>query len=312
MELSKIFIIIVNWNGWQDTYECLDSLSEIVLPPLTELNIVVVDNASANHSVERLNEYIQNHSTQKNVVLLKNKHNAGFAGGNNFGIKYALEKKADWILMLNNDTIVDKDFLVELITGIKKDRKIAFANPKIFLGADKNENKIWFIGGKINPINMRGTHIKYGLKDEMGFLKEEINRSAYATGCCLLFKASLIDDIGFMPEEYFLYYEDAEWSLRARRKGLYCVVVPSAKIWHKGAASSKEGSPNYIRYHVRNGLLFIFRNGNPAQILFAYMLTFPRFLWQIFKLIFSIKRSWAKAVLQGIIDVWTVKKGKIA
>src|SRR3989344_1311548 len=109
MGKERIFIIILNWNGWQDTYECLDSLSEIVLPPAAELNIVVVDNASTNHSVERLNEYIQNHSKQKNVVLLKNKHNTGFAGGNNFGIKYALEKKADWILMLNNDTIVGKD-----------------------------------------------------------------------------------------------------------------------------------------------------------------------------------------------------------
>src|SRR3989338_7450904 len=144
MEQAKIFIIIVNWNGWQDTYECLDSLSEVVLPQMTELTIVVVDNASTNHSVERLNEYIRNHSAQKNVVLIKNKQNSGFAGGNNFGIKYAREKQADWILILNNDTIVERDFLVELIKHAEKDPKIAFVNPKIFLGADKTKNKLWF------------------------------------------------------------------------------------------------------------------------------------------------------------------------
>ncbi len=312
MELSKIFIIIVNWNGWQDTYDCLDSLSESTPPPATEFNIVIVDNASNNHSVERLREYIKNHSAYTNIKLIENKQNSGFAGGNNIGIKYALEKKAEWILVLNNDTIVEKDFLVELIEGAKKDSKIAFANPKIFLGADKTKNKIWFVGGKINPITMRGTHVNYGKDDTTELSGKEIYKSAYATGCCLLVKANLISEIGLMPEEYFLYYEDAEWSLRARRRGLYCAVIPSAKIWHKGAASSKEGSPDYIRYHVRNGLMFVFRNGNPAQILLAYFIIYPRFLWQIFKFIFAIKRSWAKAVLQGIIDVWTVKKGKIA
>src|SRR3989344_4443483 len=308
MVQQKIFIIVLNWNGWQDTIQCLNSLKTVSGGPF---NILVVDNASTDESVEEISEYIQNHQQQK-IALLQNDKNYGFAGGNNKGIKIALEQGAEWILLLNNDTQVNESFISELLKVAQSNHRFGMLNPKILYGEPGATKLIWFIGSKINPVTMRATHIDYQKQDIGQYDTKQFIKSDYATGCCVLVSAKLIEKIGMMPEDYFLYYEDAEWSLKARKQGFKCVVEPSSVIWHKGAASSKAGSSNYIRYHVRNGLMFVSRNGNFVQILLAYLTSIPRFLWQVIKLIFvPSKRLWAKAAMRGIIDVWLKKKGKI-
>ena len=354
--LPKVFLIILNWNGWSDTVRCLNSLRDLSFIPSTklrtgnyQLSILVVDNGSTDGSAERLMAYSllaslrasrSGQPTAPRFELIQNAENLGFAGGNNVGIKYALEQGADYICLLNNDTLVEPDFLEKLIAVGEQHKDIGMLNPKILLLDDaaksrknadytqtdadiqgqrksafslrKSAPRFWWIGGKINWLHTRGWHPYYTEEDRGQFDRNEFFETDYCTGCCVLMKREVIEKIGLMPEEYFLYYEDADWSLRTRKAGFQCVVVPSAAIWHEGAAANKEGSPKYIRYHVRNGLMLALRTGNIVQILCAYFMTIPRAKWQVIKwLIIPSKRSWAKAIMLGIWDAWMGRMGKI-
>jgi hypothetical protein len=314
-----VWIIILNWNGWRDTTECLRSLKHLQPPDALReelIHIVVVDNGSTDESREKFRS-LERDPDIPSFELIETGQNLGFGGGNNVAMRRALERGARWILLLNNDTIVTPDFLRILLARGKEDSKIGMLNPKIYV-RDRGEGggekeRLWFVGGKLNLLRTKGEHIGYGEEDHGQYDGVSVRDTEYATGCCLLVRRETIEDIGLLPEHYFLYYEDAEWSIRARRRGWRCVVVPEARIFHKGAASSAEGSSRYIRYHVRNGLLFCRRVGNPLQIGFAYALTIPRMLWQLFKILSGgpKERLWAFAILRGIADAWAGKTGPL-
>lgn len=305
-ETNTVSIIVLNWNDWEDTISCLKSLKNITRP---NPRIILVDNGSTDESLSAFKK-AKNNSDLPPFEILENEKNLGFGGGVNIGIKKALKANAEWILLLNNDTVVSPDFLEILLSAAEKDKKIGLLNPKILMAEDRD--KIWFIGGKFNKLLTKGFHINYGDKDAGQFDEQETQKTDYATGGCLLIKRGVIEKIGLLPEAYFMYYEDAEWSLRAKKAGFKSVVVPKSKIWHKGAASSKEFSPSYIRYHVRNGLLFNRRMGNPLQIIFAYGISVLRAFWQIIKIIFTpTKRVWAISILLGLKDAWLFRTGEI-
>src|SRR4030042_6421634 len=142
--MIKVFLVILNWNGYKDTIECLESVSKVE-PENYELHVVVIDNASTDNSVDK----IMNFKTDKlEFNILTNKKNLGFAGGNNVGIKYSLEKGADYILLLNNDTTVQPDFLEILVYKFETDNQVGIIAPRINY-YDEPE-KIWSDGGKIS------------------------------------------------------------------------------------------------------------------------------------------------------------------
>lgn len=312
-----VWIIILNWNGWQDTIECLESLKNVPQTRDGSLCIVVVDNGSTDDSLKQLKVYgLQPTATR--FDLIESRENRGFAGGMNVGIKRALAGEAKWMLLLNNDTTVAPNFLTKLLDAAKADPTIGLLNPKILLkptsvrGGSDPPKRFWFIGGRLNRLLTKGMHMAYGEEDKGQYDVPSVRDTDYATGGCLLVRRKVIDNIGLLPEEYFVYYEDVEWNLRARRAGFRCVVVPKAMIWHKGAASSKEFSPSYIRYHVRNGLLLSRRMGMPLQIFAAYSVSLLRALWQIPKLFGSPQqKQWGKAILLGIRDAWLGRTGSI-
>jgi hypothetical protein len=298
---KKVSIIILNWNGKDDTIECIKSIKR---NNYKNYEITVVDNGSEDGSVSEIRKYF----LDSEVNIIENKRNLGFAGGNNVGIRYAIKGSADYILLINNDTTVDEDFLRELVKAGELDNKAGILGPKIcFYGEPK---RIWFAGGKVNWLKNKGTHIGLDEIDQEQYNnKKEVD---YLTGCCLLIKREVVKKIGDLSEDYFLYYEDTDFSLRTRKAGYKCLYVPKSTIYHKVSRSTKPGSPSYIYYHTRNGLVLSKRNGSIINKLFLYPYCIYLFLKQLFKIVFlPQKKDWALAVLKGEKDFLLGKMGKI-
>jgi len=294
--MPKIFVIILNWNNQKDTYECIESFENNDYP---NYRIVIVDNGSENKL--KINN--------PNIKIIYNQNNLGYAGGNNVGIKYALKNNADYILLLNNDTLVDDNFLTKLIEVGESNPKFGIIGPKIYFAEDKN--KLWSTGGKINWLYNKAIMRGYNEIDNKQYDEPKTQKTDFITGCCLLIKKEVINKISLIPEDYFLYYEDIDWCLKTKKAGFKCVFAPEAQIYHKGSQSSVEHSSPYIYYHIRNGLL-LSRRFAPFYIKpFIYIDTFWRVGKQIFKIIFiPKKRKWAKYILLGIKDFYFNKFGK--
>ena len=300
--MPKVFIIILNWNGWPDTIESLSSLNSVIYD---NFEVILIDNVSKEKFQIPNSKFPNLRFTQ-----IFNDLNLGFAAGNNQGIKMALQRGADHILLLNNDTIVEPDFLNRLVEAAENNKEYGILGPVIY---DYNEReKIQFAGGKINWSKTKGEHLilfnapqpPLNLRGGAG----ELYFTDYITGCCLLIKREVIKKIGLLSEDYFLYYEDTDWNMRARNAGWLCGVVPSAKIYHKASRSAQEFSYPYIYYHSRNGLIFASRFGSKFL---TYLISGWIFLKQMIKLIIGYKRDWARPVMKGVIDFWQGKKKKL-
>ena len=248
MENPKVTIVIINWNGWEDTIECLESLYRIDYP---NYEIIIVDNRSHDDSVKKIKDY----SKGKELIIIENEENYGFAGGNNIGIQYALKNfKPKYILLLNNDTIVDEDFLEELINAGEKDTQIGILGPKIYY-YDKPD-VIWSAGCKISWKFARGIQIGSDEVDKGQY--DDQKEVEYVSGSAFLIKTDVIDVIGLMDRKYFLYFEESDWTLRANQAGYKSLYVPTAKIWHKVSRSGGGISkPTGLYYITRNRWIFM-------------------------------------------------------
>jgi len=292
----KVFIIILNWNNWPDALECLESLEN---NDYHNYQVVIIDNGSK--------EKLQAPSPE--IKIIYNKENLGFSGGNNVGIKYALEKGADYVLLLNDDTIVAPDFLSRLVEAGESDKKIGIVGPKIYFYEDRN--RIWSAGGKLNWLYNKGSLRGWDQIDKGQYDSPKIQETPHLTGCCVLVKKEVIEKIGLMPEDYFFYYEDTDWLMRARRTGYKCVFIPEAKIWHKISRSAVAESSTYIYYHARNGLIFAQRFAPWYIKPLVHLDVIWRIKKQIIKLLFfPKKRAWAKYILLGIKDFYLGRRGE--
>ena len=253
-----VHIILVNFNGLADTIACINSVEKI---NYTNYKIVVVDNASSDESVTMLSELYGD-----KIKLIGLNENIGFAGGNNVGIKYALEQETDYVLLLNNDTEVEPDFLKELIKTSNSDNEIGAVGGKINYFAEKN--KIWFVGGKINSFLGKTEHIGVNEIDNNQY--NENIECEYITGCLMLVKRDVLENVGLMPEDYFLYYEETEWCTQIRKKGYKLVVNPKALIYHKVSSSTQKISNIVSYYYDRNSYYFVMNNFGVIQKVFMY------------------------------------------
>ena len=305
--IPKVYIILLNWNNWHLTKDCLESLQNL---NYDNYQIIIVDNNSKSGEKNT----IKNSPLKNNFILIENEKNLGFAGGNNVGIKYALNHNADYVLLLNNDTIIeDKDFLKHLIRIVESNKRIGIAGLKIYFWQDstnKNIPKIWFGGGKINWLKTQGKHLDFN-KIEKTDQNPYIKKVDYITGCCLLIKKEVVEKIGTMPEEYFLYYEDADWCLSARQIGYLCVYVPFVWIWHKVSSTNIEFSYSYIYYLTRNGLLMAWRQNEFLKRILLILFSFWVLGKQLIKILINYRRDWAMPVIHGIFDFYRGKFGKI-
>jgi GT2 family glycosyltransferase len=211
--------------------------------------IVILDNGSSDGSVEFLGKEFPH------VHLIDNKENLGYAAGNNVGIQYALQQGADYVFLLNNDTIVDKHLLAELVEAGEINEAVGVLAPKIYFY--KQENVIASAGSRKRYFPPGGIKIiGLGKQDEDVYNRQrEID---YAIGCGLLVKRGVFEKIGMLDPAYFLYREDYDFSLRVRRGGYKILYVPAAKMWHKVSVST-QGDSWTKWYHLGKGAAYFYR-----------------------------------------------------
>jgi hypothetical protein len=255
----KIFVIILNWNGKEDTCQCLNSVQAI---EYSNYEVVVVDNGSQDDSVCTFKDKFPK------VFVLETGQNLGYAGGNNQGITYALEHGADHIFILNNDAIVDPNILNSFVEAIEKYPDAGILGAKIYQANEPN--KIWFAGGTWLPEKAEFTHIGWGHDDGPSW--SQVQETDYACGCALFVKAEVFRKIGLLETKFFLTWEESDFCYRARRCGYKCLLVPNAHVWHKVSASFKGGEAGLIHkyFMTRNQLLWIERNQSVSERIRIY------------------------------------------
>lgn len=229
-----VAIVIVNYNGSFDTLACVNS---IIISSYNHYRIIVVDNNSKNEDIENL----ETNQSDK-FILIKNKHNDGFAKGNNIGIDYAIQniKDLEYIWLLNNDTIIFKDTLSKLVNYIKNTEKSVgmIGHKMLFLD---NPSKIQAVGGIYNKYLCRCFHLG-AYETDMGQYDKVNIKFDYIVGASMFVKREFIEDVGLMSEEYFLYFEELDWILRGRKKGWKFAYAPNISILHKEGGSTKSRS----------------------------------------------------------------------
>jgi GT2 family glycosyltransferase len=264
----KVAIIIVNWNGWMDTIECIESIRKITY---TNHKIILVDNFSTDDSVERIKTWLNDKvkylffeentsivsEDDQEIVFITTHQNKGFSGGNNVGIRFAQRNKFDYILLLNDDTIVEKGFLETIIAASEKDPTIGISGGKIYFYSDKN--RIWSAGGFYKGFGVFGLY-GYNLLDNGQF--DKIREVDFCVGAFMLIKNDVFEKIGLLPECYFMGMEEGDFALSARKMGYKCIYVPTSVIWHKIGVYSIDNQfkLKYIYNSYRNRLLFIQRH----------------------------------------------------
>lgn len=329
-EEPPVSIILLNWNGWQDTIECLESIYQI---DYLNYDILIMDNASKDNSIEKIEDYcegkIQVKSTKfkyknenksikiikhgndlnKNlinskgrIILLKNHENYGFAKGNNIAIKYALKNlKSDYLLFLNNDTVVDKGFLTSMVDTAVKNEKIGFIGPKTYYyDFNGNSNVIGFAGGILNKTKCQPKSIGKNEYDEGQYNQpKEVD---YVEGSCLLVKKELIQEVGCFDPDYFTYWEEIDWCIRGHKAGYISFYNPNSKIWHKTRAS--EVGSNSIYYMIRNRFLFTKKNKSEIKVISSLIYFFGYYFWILLGSFLVVHRSFKKcsALIKGTFD----------
>lgn len=244
----SVHVIILNWNGLQDTVECIESCRKISYP---NVRLLVVDNGSTDGSEAALRARFPD------VELLQTGANLGFAGGNNVGMKHALARGANWVLLLNNDTVVAPDFVDALVRAATSDEHIGMLTSKIYYFDPPDV--LWYGGGYMNEWLGYGNHRGTGQRDVGQF--DELVDTNRPTGCSLMVSRAVCEQTGLLDDRFFCYCEDLDWALRTRNAGFRVIYAPGSKVWHKVSRStggSRSGISLY--YYVRNVLLCLDRN----------------------------------------------------
>ena len=253
MKLRSVNLFVLNWNGRDLTLDCLSSIEKITYP---NVKVYIIDNGSSDNSVTA----IRNQFPDYEIIGLP--ENYGFARGNNAGFEL-VKQKADYTIFLNNDTIVDPNFVEPLINAMESNSTVKQSTPKIFY-AD-NLDYIWFGGGKVSLWAGWIRHLGIRQKDSMQF---SFNRNVdYATGCCVCMRTVDFESIGMFDESFLMYGEDVDLSLRFRKQGGQILFVPESKIWHK--VSSSIGTQFSIRKWKRKNIgkmKLVTKHVHPAQL----------------------------------------------
>src|SRR3954447_18464225 len=238
-----VAIVILAFNGREDTLRCLESVDEL---DWEELTTIVVDNGSSDGVIEAVRERFPH------VRVIRSERNLGFAGGNNVGLRAAHDAGADYFLVLNNDTVVDPATVRELVAEAERRPDAGALCPLIYY-MDPPE-RIWCAGARFDPRNAHnGRHTGYRERDEGQY--DGVRETGRATGAAILVPRAIIDEVGYLDERLFLHVEDVEWSLRIREASYRILVVPSARVWHRvSVATGGEHSPAVAYYAVRNTL----------------------------------------------------------
>ncbi len=290
MEVEKtLSIITINYNGLKDTCELMETL------PLEDesIEVIVVDNASNQDEVSVIEQrYPQ-------VTVIGSKENLGFAGGNNLGIQASHGK---YLFFINNDTLLSPQTsdISHLINRLESSPKIGMVCPKIRFAW--GNNPIQYAGyTPLSKITLRNSAIGCGEEDHGQY--DTANPTPYAHGAAMMVKREVIDKVGMMPEYYFLYYEELDWSMMIRRAGYDIWYEPASTIYHKESQSTGQNSPLKSYYMTRNRLLFAKRNISSPQryLTYSYLIGIVA-LRDILKALLSHRPDLSKATFKGLYD----------
>ncbi|MBI2190302.1 MAG: glycosyltransferase family 2 protein, partial [Candidatus Levybacteria bacterium] len=280
-------IVLLNFNGEKDTIECLKSIKKLETDGFALLTIVV-DNGSEKKFRVQSSEF-----RVGELKIIHNDKNLGFSGGNNVGIRYAFKKNADYILILNNDTVVDKSLVLELLKLAQSDESIGIVVPN----ESEQGRVIWYAGGIMDWKNVIGVHRGVDEVDRGQY--EKVIETDFASGCCMFVKREVFERVGMFDEKYFLYYEDNDLSQRAKREGFKIIYSPKAVLWHKNAGSAGGSGSSLQDYYItRNRLLFGMR--------YVPIRSKLSLIKESFELLF-FGRTWQK---RGVLDFYLKRFGK--
>jgi GT2 family glycosyltransferase len=258
-ERPLVSVVVLNWNGEEDLSKCLQSLSRQSYP---RYEIIVVDNASTDGSVESAEKYPQ-------AKIIVNDRNLGFAEGNNIGIR---ESSGEIIALVNNDIVADEKWISELVKTIEKDPTIGLVGGTIY--SSNGEGEIWSTGGRIDLLTGYTWHSRGATI--IGELVDDID---YIPACAIVVRKEVIERIGYLDKEYFIYSEDVEWGINTKRVGLKIVLNPDAKVWHNPSATMGKTPLKRYYYLTRNRIRLIIRNFPlryiPLALLFQIFLNLP-------------------------------------
>jgi GT2 family glycosyltransferase len=300
--MKEIAIIIVDWNGLEVTKNCLNSLKKLNPTNNYSVEIILVDNAST------IPVKAQLQSDYPYVHYFRNKSNLGFTGGNNVGIRYAIERGSNYFLLLNNDTTVEPDFLQKLFDFMEAHPKAGAVQPRIYF---EHEKALLWNGGN-GFIDVFGhTHVK-GYRKKTAPAYEKCREQKWLTGCAMMFNLSLLKkpELVLMNEQYFTYYEDVELSFRIRRAGFKLYYIPHAVVYHIAGYSTntrlktKEGFTHpFIVYTSTRNRLFVNREFSPWYY-YPTIFLFHFFYYSLLLTYFLVRKRPQKfmKVLQAIRD----------
>jgi GT2 family glycosyltransferase len=285
-------IVVLSWNGREDTLACLRSLQRIERP---DVSVVCVDNGSSDGSVEAVREQFPE------VELIENGRNLGYAGGNNVGIRRALEAGADWVVLLNNDATLAPDAIDAFERAAAEHPRAGLLSGKVLF--KQPPDRIWFAGQRFNALlGYSGRPRGYGRTDGPEY--DQVAPTERAAGALMAVSRTAIEATGLLDEDLFAYIEDVDWSLRVRAAGFEVLFVPGARAWHAvgGSTGGEYGSTQTLYYGVRNTVVVCERHrplgrlGTGARrgaILASYLALVPP------------RRPWRRslgAVLEGFRD----------
>jgi GT2 family glycosyltransferase len=271
-----VCIVIVNWNGLTDTVECLESLRKI---SYSNYKVVIVDNYSKGNDVTALKEKFADY-----IDIIRNDQNYGFAGGNNIGMRYAIANfQPDYLLVLNNDTVVDPVFLTAMVDVAERDQLTGVIGTKTYFYDEPN--RLQAVWGKMNFMigEARGhpqvIASKWRIKEIDKGQYNSIRAVDHVGGSCFMIKRSIIDNIGMLDESFSSYWEETDFFFRTRKAGYKIYYVPAAKIWHKGGRSAVK-VPGIVRYYMtRNRFWFMKKHASAWQYAFFLTYFFGFYYW---------------------------------
>ena len=243
---KSVYFILVNYKNSYLTIDCIESLKTI---NYSKYRIIVIDNFSPDDSFKQLTEY----NRDNYFTLIQSARNGGFSYANNIGIRLALEEKADYIILLNNDTIVTKDFLVPLLTPFHNNKNVGATTPRIMYESDRNI--YWYGGGKLYKNIARVKHFLINTTFQPD--KSDEIEVSFISGCCICLPAFVIKECGYLDESYFLYEEDVDYCFKLLQNKYKLYYIPSSIIYHKVNSSTGKNSPLVQYYMIRNKYLLI-------------------------------------------------------